>query len=232
MTVSWLSHECLMTVSWRKLIYLGFGGPWVSAVWALVLTIFFFTAMHQALLIFVFFVLGFRKIFNYFNWQKGIKKKIKCLYITLLNYIHFLLLGDLKPGGASSRKPTKDSEVFFKSLLRKLNKSICISSTKYWPTMQKNPPLCHIGTNYYCLSYIHIPSSFLSSSSLTCFSLPYLSRSLSMTSSPCLPPPYPPPPCPRSSSLPSSPCPPTPTILLSLSSWFQRKSICFNMIHI
>ena len=56
---------------------------------------------------------------------------MKYLYTALLNYIHFLLLGDLKPGGARSRKPTKDSEVFLKSLLTKLNKSIYISSSKY-----------------------------------------------------------------------------------------------------
>ena len=36
MTVSWLSHDCLMTVSWHKRNYSGFGGPWVSAVSALV----------------------------------------------------------------------------------------------------------------------------------------------------------------------------------------------------
>ena len=37
MTVSWPYHDCLMTVLWRKRNYLGFGGPWVSAVSALVL---------------------------------------------------------------------------------------------------------------------------------------------------------------------------------------------------
>ena len=37
MTVGWLYYNCLMTVSWRKLNYFGFGGPWVSAVLALVL---------------------------------------------------------------------------------------------------------------------------------------------------------------------------------------------------
>ena len=39
MTVLWLSHDCviyLMAVSWRKRNYLGFGGPWVCAVLALV----------------------------------------------------------------------------------------------------------------------------------------------------------------------------------------------------
>ena len=153
----------------------------------------------------------------------------KCLYIALMNYMHFLLLSDLKPGRASSRKPTKDTEVFLKSLLRKLNKSICISSTK-WSAMQQRRPLCHIRTNYYCPSYIHIPSSSLPStslpfSSLTCSSLPYFSRPSSMTSSPMPSSSLP------SSSLPSSPCPPTPTVLLSSSPRFQRKSICFNMFH-
>ena len=37
MTVWWLSDDWLMTVWWHKRDYLGFGGPWVSAVSALVL---------------------------------------------------------------------------------------------------------------------------------------------------------------------------------------------------
>ena len=36
MTVSWLSYDCLTTISWCKRNYLGFGGPWVCPVSALV----------------------------------------------------------------------------------------------------------------------------------------------------------------------------------------------------
>ena len=169
--------------------------------------------------------------------NKEFKKKwIKWLYIALLNYIHFLLLGDLKPGGARSRKPTKDSEVFLKSLLTKLNKSICISSLKYWSTMQKNPLFCHIRTKHNCASYIHIPSLLLPAVILPNMLLTALLRTT--LSNDFFPHAF----LPHAFLLPTLllptllltallPLPATPTVMLSLSSWFQRKSICLDMIH-